>query len=237
MNTRLIYYLFISINLVSLTLKAQEEDIIPLSLTPTESLPNTKQYYLWSPRVSIAVPHPTGNKSFKKCFVGIYELTGGLNLMLYKGFFIGVSGKEALLKITENKIPDYNANMRIDNAALKIGGDFYVGEKNRIILALAISGGKSWTKYEGFVCKDINKKPMITSYTTNYIEPEVNLFFLVESNFGIGATISYSLFNTNFDPYELCLNDWASFDKKNAGQTQYLSFGLCFYYSLVNKKK
>jgi hypothetical protein len=219
--------------------KAQEDDaspITPIASTSEETPPAKKQYYLFSPRVSVTVPHPIGNKSFKKCFVGIYEISAGINLMLYKGFFIGVTGKDGLLKITENRIADYNADMHIDNAAVKIGSDFYIGEKNKVILSAALSLGKNRTKYAGIICKDPSKKPMITSYTTTYFEPEVNLFFLVEPNFGVGATVSYSIFNRNFDPYELCLNDWTRFDTNNTGLTQYFSFGFGFYYSLVRKK-
>ena len=190
-----------------------------------------------SPRVSITVPHPMANKSFKKSFVGIYEISGGLNLMIKKGFFVGATYKNGLLKITENKIADYNASMYINNAGAKIGGDVYVGDKNRMILSTSVTVGQNWTKYSGLVCTVPNEHPMITSYTDTYVEPEVNFFFLIESNFGIGATVSYTFFNKKFDPYELCLNEWTQYPKINTGVTQYLSFGFGFYYSLLSKKK
>jgi hypothetical protein len=140
-----------------------------------------------------------------------------------------------LLKITENKINDYNASMAINNAGGKIGADLYLGDKNRIIYSAALTVGQNWTKYSGIVAKDKNRI-LPTSFSCTYYEPEMNLFFLIESNFGIGATISYTVFNKNFDPYELALNDWTQFSKNSAGNTQFLSFGFGFYYSLLQKK-
>lgn len=214
---------------------AQEE--APVSAPVQGDVPAAKkQFYFLSPRISVTVPHPMANKSFKKSFVGIYEVSGGLNLMLYKGLYIGASGKNGLLKITENKIADYNASMDINNVSGKIGTDLYVGEKNRIIFSASVSYGKNWTRYSGLKHKDPSHPPKITSFGTNYIEPEMNLFFLIESNFGIGATLSYTIFDTHFDPYDLALNEYTQFDSNNAVATQFVSFGFGFYYSLIKKK-
>jgi hypothetical protein len=231
------YLLFFSVFISSISLSAQEDETpVQQSVTDEEAPPAPKLYYVFSPRVSVTVPHPMNNQSFKKSFVGIYEISGGLNVYLVKGAFIGATYKNGLLKITENKIADYNASMSINNAAVKLGGDFYVGDRNRVIYSMAISGGRNWTKYSGLVAKDKNRI-IPTSYSCNYLEPEMNLFFLIESNFGIGLTVSYSVFDTHFDPYELALNDWTQFSKNNSGNTQYLSFGFGFYYSLLRKAK
>jgi hypothetical protein len=225
---------FISFSLVSV---AQNDTTTSVTPSAEDAPPPPKHYYLFSPRVSVTVPHPMANTSFKKCFVGIYEISGGLNMYLDKGFFVGVTYKNGLLRITENKIANFEAGMEINNAAGKIGGDWYVGDKNKVIFSVALSAGENWTHFTGMRTKDPSKSPEINGYTTPYIEPEVNLFFLVESNFGIGATLSYSIFSQNFDPYQLALNDWAEFGANNSGATQYLSFGFGFYYSLVRKKK
>lgn len=218
------------------TLAFSQDEELPVN-TSIETAPAKKQYFLLSPRISVTVPHPMGNKSFKKSFVGIYEASGGLNVMLYKGLFIGASAKNGLLKITENKITDYNASMQINNLAGKVGVDFYVGEKNRAIYSLAFSYGYNWTKYSGIKQKFPDNPPKINSFETNYFEPEMNIFFLIESNFGIGATVSYTVFDAHFDPYDLVLNEYSKFDTNNAVSTQFFSFGFGFYYSLVKKKK
>ena len=230
-------FLFSLLLFFSLASLAQENTGLPV-LPSSGDAPTAKiQYYVLSPRMSVTVPHPMGNKSFKKSFVGIYEVSGGLNLFLYKGAFIGVTAKNGLLKITENKIADYNASMAINNVGAKIGEDWYIGEKNNAIFSLALNAGHNWSKYHDIKYKDPNVPPLYTSFETNYIEPEMNIFFPIELNFAIGATISYTIFDTHFDPYDLRLNEYDHFSTNNAQATQFLSFGFGFYYSLFPKKK
>ena len=116
------YFLLSLFSLFALASFAQDENTIVPSTAGIDAPPEKKQYYIFSPRVNVTVPHPMGNKSFKKSFVGIYEVNLGLNLFVYKGLFVGVSAKNGLLKITENKIADYNASMQINNVAGKVGG-------------------------------------------------------------------------------------------------------------------
>ncbi len=236
MRTHCNYLLFLLFALVSQTSLAQDEPDQSEIPVVVESPPRQKQYYLFSPRVSVTVPHPLGNQSFKKSFVGIYEVNAGLNLMLYKGLFAGVTFKNALLKITENKIPDLNANMAMNSAAFKLGSDFYVGSKNSILLSTAVSVGQNNTKYSSFECKVPDKHPILNGFKSSYVEPELNLFFLTEDNFGIGATLTYSLIKRNFDPYELCLDEWAQFGKDNSDPIRYISFGFGFYYGFSKKR-
>jgi hypothetical protein len=217
-------------------LTVAQEDETPVQAAPQEEpAPSPKRYYVLSPRVSVTVPHPMGNASFKQSFVGIYEASAGLNIYLIKGVFIGATYKNGLLKITENKIADYNASMYINNAGARVGADMYLGERNRVIYSASVTAGQNWTRYTGLVAKDPSKV-IPTSYICTYYEPEMSIFFLIESNFGIGATVGYSIFNENFDPYELALNDWTQFSKDVTGNTQYMSFGFGFYYSIWKKK-
>jgi hypothetical protein len=229
-------YIILFFLLVSFALNAQEDEAPVVQSSPEEEpAPEPKRYYVFSPRVSVTVPHPMANSSFKQSFVGIYEASGGLNIYIVKGFFIGATYKNGLLKITENKIADYNASMSVNNAGGRIGADVYLGDRNRVIYSASVTVGQNWTKYTGLVAKD-KSRVLPSSYTCTYYEPEMSIFFLIESNFGIGATLGYSIFNKNFDPYELALNDWTQFSKNVSGNTQYMSFGFGFYYSLLRKK-
>ena len=197
--------------------------------------PRHKTYYLFSPRLSVTVPHPLSNASFKKTFVGLYDLSAGMNLMLYKGLFVGATFKNAELTITPNKIPGYDASMQLYNFAVKTGSDFYIGEKNNMIFSAALSIGQNNTKFISIKTKDIKEHP-IAGFKSAYAEPEINLYFLIEEDFGIGATISYSIIQRNFDPYELYLNEWAAYNKNNSGATQYLSIGFGFYYGFSKRR-
>ncbi len=198
--------------------------------------PPPKRYYYLSPRVSVMSPSAIGNVAFKRSFVGVYEASAGLNMYLYKGFFLGIGYKYGMFKIMDNKISNYNATMQLNNIAFKLGTDAYMGEDHKFIFSASVSGGYNWTNFYGLICKTENKPPDVTSYQCLFMEPELNIYYLVEPNFAFGITASYSVYNHNFNPYELCLNEWKSYDKNNTGNTQIFSFGFGFYYSLIQKK-
>ncbi|MGZ6519857.1 MAG: hypothetical protein ACXVED_19900, partial [Bacteroidia bacterium] len=67
------YFLFTFFSVISFASIAQDTNpVVPPANSGDDSPPETKQYYLLSPRVSVTVPHPMLIKSFKKSFVGIY---------------------------------------------------------------------------------------------------------------------------------------------------------------------
>ncbi|MES2592677.1 MAG: hypothetical protein V4608_12400 [Bacteroidota bacterium] len=230
------YVLLLCFTLVSIVSIAQDDIITSEPIVIEESIPRDKVYYLFSPRVSITVPHPMGNSAFKKTFVGIYEANAGFNLMLYKGVFGGVTFKNALLKITDNKIPNYgNGSMSIYSAAVKAGSDFYISDKNNLIFSASIAAGQNTTKYSSIICKNPVNHPLTTDFKAFYAEPELDLYFIIEENFGVGLSVTYSIIQHTFDPYELCLNEWSQYSKTNTGSTQYLSFGFGFYYGIARR--
>ncbi len=209
--------------------------------TSTDNGPASKEFYWFSPRVSITVPNPTGNSAFKKNFSGAYEVNAGFNVMVFRGFFVGLDYKYATLKI-KGLIGvanfKYNPLMHINNAGLRVGGQKYLGDRNRMIFSASIASGLNWTNYAKLKCKDSTMAPPLSKYATTYIEPQINIYFLVESNFAIGATLSYSIYKKNFDPHEICLDDWkSSVGTVSNSPTQYISFGFGFYYSFLKKKK
>lgn len=232
-------YLFLFIlSLAALYSKAQ--DSIPSSDTAViESLVLPKANNLFSSRLSFTVPNPTANKAFVKSFVGIYQVNASMNMALYKGVFIGVAFSNALLQVDKNVIPNKTYAkqpfMNTYSASVKIGSDWYIGENNRIIFSADVSVGQSFVKYSAFVCKDPTKNIVTTDFKSPYGSAEVSMIFLVEPNWGIGPTISYSLINRSFDPYELCLEDWASYGTSKSGATQYLNFGFVCYFNFFRK--
>lgn len=215
---------------------AQDEPTAPIVPTvPAGETPVApRQYYWFSPRVSVTVPHPIRNSSYHKCFVGVYELNAGLNVAVYKGLFLGLHYKNGLQRITENKIADYNASMYVNSACFKLGTDVFIGDKNRVIYTVSLAGGQNWTNYTGLTSK-VEGTHIPTTYQCLYLEPEMDLYFLVESNFGIGATITYTMLDHSFDPYALHLNEYTQFPAVNSEKTHYLCFGFGFYYSLKRK--
>ncbi|MEO6902989.1 MAG: hypothetical protein ABI315_07530 [Bacteroidia bacterium] len=231
----IIIFCFFKTESVAFTIQNQDNDDIP----------SKKQYFLFSTRASVTVPHPIANSAFKKTFVGIYNINLDFNTFIYRGLYIGASYKNNLFKITPTKIASYNVDslgnlnpyptMHSNAAAVKVGYDIFIGEENRVIYSISTSVGNYWTKYGNFVSKPAGKK-IIKNSVTSYIEPEMALNFMVESNFAIGVNISYTMLNSNFDPYKLSLNDWKGYGKNNESNTQYLSFGFGFFYSFYKKK-
>lgn len=222
----------------SLNTKAQDT-ITSTDTSAVESLIIPKANNLFSARLSFSVPNPTGNKAFTKSFIGIYQMNGSMNMALYKGVFIGVAFSNTLLQISKNVIPNKTYAkqpfMNVYNAAVQIGSDWYIGENNRILFSADISVGQSFVKYSAFVCKDPTKNIAVTDFKSPFVASDLSYIFLVEPNWGIGPTVSYTLIKQSFDPYELCLDDWSSYSKSNAGATQYLSFGFVCYYNFFKK--
>jgi hypothetical protein len=208
--------------------------------TSTDNGPSNKEFFWFSPRVSVTVPHPIANGAFKKNFAGVYELSASFDIMILKGAFIGAEYTYATLKVTGlTGVSNFNYNplMHINNAGFRVGAQKYLGERNKVIFTAAMAAGMNWTNFEKLKCKDSTVAPMLSKYSTSYLKPEINIYFLVESNFAIGATLSYSIYRRKFDPAEICLNDWkASVGTVNDKPTQYLAFGFGFYYSFYKKK-
>ncbi len=196
-----------------------------------------KSYYLLSPRIAVSVPLPMANRSFKKVFVGVYELNTSFNIYVKQGAFIGIAYDYGMFRIPDNRIPAYNATMEIQNAGVRLGGDFFVGDRNIIQVSPAITIGNNWTTFGNLKIKNPTEPPINTSYTTSYLKPEVNFFYLVERDLAVGLNLAYCIFNHNFDPYELKLNEWASFSSGNKTRTQYLNIGFSVYYNFIPRKK
>src|SRR3954463_12453224 len=67
--------------------------------TSSDNGPANKEYYWFTPRVSVTVPHPTGNGAFKKNFAGVYEVSASFDIMLFKGVFVGAEYSYGTLKV------------------------------------------------------------------------------------------------------------------------------------------
>lgn len=202
--------------------------------------PAKKEYYWFNPHAAVTIPNPMANRAFRKNLAGVYEVSAGMDILLFKGIFAGAVYQNATLKITGitgATYFHYQPLMKINNAGIRVGGRSYVGDKNRMILTGALTLGESWTHYKDIRCKDSTIAVPLTRYSCPYVQPEIGIYFLVESNFAIGATVSYSFYNKKFDPYEICLDSWKAVGKAGSEGTQYLSFGFGFYYSFLKKKE
>ncbi len=226
--------------IATISVSAQEptpENNTPAKTSNYESL--QKQYYWFSPHVSAGVPNPMNNTAFKANFAGVYFANAGMDINIYKGLFVGVGYTNATLKITGllgTQNFHYSPLMKMNNAGIRVGGKTFIGAKNRIVYSASVMLGQTWTHYTDLRCKDSTMAPPLTKYTTSFIQPEMELFFLIESNFAIGLTVSYSIYRKDFNPYEICLNEIKPVGPIGSGSTQVLNFGFCAYYNFLKKK-
>jgi hypothetical protein len=229
----IVFLLFASISMI-----AQEPGIDNMP-SKTETGPMKKEYYWFNPHASVTIPNPTANRAFRKNLAGVYKVSTGIDILLFKGIFAGALYENATLKITGitgASYFHYQPVMKINNAGVRVGGRGYFGERNRMIYSLSLAIGESWTHYKDMRCKDSTVAPALIRYACPFVQPELGVYFLVESNFAIGATISYCAYNKKFDPYEICLDSWKAVGAMGNGNIQYLSFGFGFYYSFLRKK-
>ena len=222
----------------ALPLVAQE----PVDNSPpsADNGPVKKEYYWFNPHASVTIPNPMANRGFRKNLAGVYELSAGMDILLFKGIFAGAVYQNATLKITGitgATYFHYQPLLKINNAGIKVGARTYLGEKNRMIFTGSLTVGESWGHYKDIRCKDSTIAVPMTRYTSPYVQPEIGIYFLVESNFAIGATISYTASRKIFNPYEICLDSWKPVGNVGSEGTQYLSFGFGFYYSFLKKKE
>ena len=219
-----------------------------LSVTDTaevvEDLVLPRGSYLYSSTMSFTVPNPIGSTIFKNNFLGIYQITGALKLSLFKGFRIGVDFSNAQFKIDKNIIRDYNINVSksynpriiMFTAAVSLGNQIYLGENNRLILAADVSVGQTYAKFSSFSCKDSLSAITLTDFKSWYGKTSLSLYFLMEKNWGLGPTISYTIINRSLMADEICLDDWTKTDPSaNQNNLQHINFGFVVYYSFSQK--
>jgi hypothetical protein len=233
-------YLFsILFILSSLSLTAQEDSTSTDTSAISTNLIQPRANDLFTTRLSFTVPNPASNSAFRKSFIGIYQANISMNMALYKSLFIGVAFSDALLQVDKNVIPNTTyakqPHVNFYNAAVKLGGNFHIGDKNRLILSADISVGLSSIKYSDFKPKDLTKTIAVTNFKSPYAELGLGMVFLVEPHWGFGPTVGYTLIQRTFNPYELYLNDWSGYSNSNSGATQYFSFGFVCHYSFFAK--
>ncbi len=222
-----------------LSLQAQEDTTSTDTLAIRTNLIQPRANDLFTARLSITVPNPTSNSAFRKSFIGIYQANFSVNMALYKSLYIGVAFSDALLQVDKNIVTNTTyakqPHVKFLNSAVKLGGNFYVGDKNRWILSADVVIGLSIIKFTDFANKDYTKTIAVTNFKSPYTELGLGMVFLVESRWGFGPTVNYTFIQRAFNPSELYLNDWSGYSNNNAGTTQYFSFGFVCHYSFFAK--
>lgn len=179
------------------------------------------------------VPHGIGNVAFKRSFTGIYDVTSSFNVRLFSGFSLGISGRFNQFKTTDNKIPGLNTYAQIIGGGARIS--YYHFLKETTAMYGGINAGYSHIQYTGVSCLN-NTMPEATEFNATYIEPELGVLFFIEGDFAIGLHTALPLYNYEFDPYDICLNQHKAYlDSDRVGNLRHLNFGFSLSYAFLKK--
>jgi hypothetical protein len=182
------------------------------------------------------IPHPMSNQAFKRSFNGIYDATLSVNLELYKGFNIGLMGKNSGFQTPPDKIASLNTKEQYNVGGIRMGYDYFINKS--VVFSSAVNVGQCYIHAYDIipVTSAANVQP---NSQGRYVEPEIAISFYTENDFAIGFNLSYEIINTAFNPYALALEQHnITFSPGDlSGTTQNLSFGFHFVYSFWKKKK
>ena len=178
-------------------------------------------------RATCTVPHPVANKAFKKSLTGIYDANLSLSVRPFSTMHVGLVYKNGLMKTAANKIAEVNTALQINSVGGRIGYDHYLSDV--VFFAPAINAGRTFGKFTGVAClqpQEVNK-----NFSAMYIEPELNLFFIVDPNFAIGVNLSSTYVDHTFDPYDVCFNQFKGYSPEELrGPSVLVNLGFGFYY-------
>jgi hypothetical protein len=182
------------------------------------------------------IPHPISNGAFRRSFNGIYDATLSVNLELYKGFNIGLMGKNSGFQTPPNKIASLNTKEQYNVGGLRLGYDYFINKT--VVFASGINFGQCYIHAYDIIPVTSAANVQPNSQGT-YMEPEIAISFFTETDFAIGFNLSYEIINTSFNPYALALEQHnITFSQGDlTGTTQNLSFGFHFVYTFWKKKK
>lgn len=179
-------------------------------------------------RGGCTVPHPLSNGAFKKSLTGIYYANFSAGFRPFSHFYIGGVYHNGLFKTAANKIAEVNTALQVNSIGARVGYDHFISDV--IFFSPALNVGRTYGRYTGVICKPPQEVGVI-AYNANYIEPELNLYFIVDPNFAIGINLSNTLINHTFDPYAVCFNQYESYsDTELRGNSVSINFGFGFYY-------
>ena len=188
---------------------------------------------LLSLRLDAGIPNPISSEVVRKKFVGVYEVSGCLNVRLAKMMSLGVGYENSLMSVSNRVRFGVKTKMQTHTGFARFSFNRY--HRNAIFSTLFLNGGYSQIKFTDVVCLD-NKLPN-KNHSFYFLEPGYSLNFLAEENMTLGFFISYSVSNYLFNPNHICLEDWTPLDNLESTKNfSVLSFGLEMYWGLSRKK-
>lgn len=181
-------------------------------------------------RGSCTVPHPVANGAFRKSLTGIYDASFSASARPFSTLHVGLVYKNGLFKTAANKIAEVNTALQLNSFGGRIGYDHYLSET--VFFAPAINAGRSYGKFTGVIC--LQPQETDKRFSAMYIEPELNMYFIVDPNFAIGVNLSATYIDHTFDPYAVCFNQYKGYSPAELrGPSMLVNLGFGFYYGIL----
>lgn len=188
---------------------------------------------LLSLRLDAGIPNPVSSQLFRKKFIGVYEVSGCLNVKLSKSFSIGAGYENSLMSVSNRLRFGVKTKMQTHTGFGRISFNRF--HRNTVFSTLFLNAGYSSLLFTDVVCLD-NQVPK-KNFNYYFLEPGYSLNFFAEENMTLGFFLTYTLTNFRFNPYSICLEDWTSLDGfNNQKNYSYLSFGLEMYWGFKKKR-
>ncbi len=180
-------------------------------------------------KVNVAIPTLVSNKAIRQSFRGVYEGTANLQLRLFNGVYIGTHGSYTGFKVSGDKIANVNTECRTAGAGLNIGYEKF--SMPRVLWFVNFASGYNWINYYRVECAD-SISPVRRNLAWSY-RPSAGFCYYSDDNFSLGLSVSYTVLMNEFNPKNICLNNFKSYQANDSkGYTNYFSIGVVLNFNL-----
>ncbi len=184
---------------------------------------------------------PLSNKAFSQLFSGVFATNLSLNFGV-NNFNTGIFYNLMQSQIFPKFEYEPHAIQTVHTGGIRFSYDIYPSKAklasqkgNFTVVSPFLSGGFSQVDYSRLKCKVqhvTNKSDQTFSLTAG-----ANFNLMFSEYDGVGFTIGYSFLNHEFNPNELCLNEYYPNipDKDKLGLSQYILYGFNVHFDLVKR--
>ena len=153
----------------------------------------------FSTRINCGIPKYVSSELLYSTFHGVLVADVNMNYRLFSNFFIGVGYSYSYSQAEKELRNQFiHTHMETHNGFLKIGYDKFFSANG--FASFSVNAGLNYTTFEGIMYKNdtlIGKFP--TQFVSHFLEPQIGIYYFVESHVAIGGNIGYNFNFTKFD--------------------------------------
>jgi hypothetical protein len=195
----------------------------------------------FSIRANAGIPKIASSAQFRNSFSGVITGDASVNCKLFADFFAGVGYSYTYYKCQKyfrDPLRDnINTILQTQNGYVKVGYDKFFSERGFVTFSMNM--GYSLSQYRSVRYKnDSLKGKYPTQYSNAFIEPMLDVYFIVDPNFAIGGHLSYNYNFAQFNPLYPQFNQWGPYGYNsisNKWNMSLITLGFGFYYGLARK--